>query len=239
MKNEVDTSKRSAGSIPSQVLLGLGVIGLGVLFLLDNLGYIEFRHAWHYWPALVVAFGVVKLLDAQSPHERFTFGVITAIGTLLLLNRLGLTFFSIRIFWPLVLIMVGALVVYKAVAGRRAIGMVAATDSHADSVVDITAILGGVERRISSSTFRGGEITAVMGGCELDLRGASIEGDAVLNVFAVMGGITIKCPPDWTVILQGTPIMGGFDEKTATPPDNAKRLVIKGYAIMGGVEIRN
>jgi hypothetical protein len=42
----------------------------------------------------------------------------------------------------------------------------------------------------------------------------------VINVFAIWGGINIKVPPDWTVVLQGTPMMGGFDEKTAPPPDN-------------------
>ena len=78
-----------------------------------------------------------------------------------------------------------------------------------------------------------------MGGCQLDLRGSSIEGEAVVNVFVAMGGITLKVPPDWTVILHGTPIMGGFDEKTIAAPHNNKRLIIKGYAIMGGVEVRN
>jgi hypothetical protein len=71
------------------------------------------------------------------------------------------------------------------------------------------------------------------------MRGSSIEGEAVLNVFTVCGGITIKCPPDWTVVLHGTPILGGFDEKTATPPDTSKRLIVKGYAILGGLEVRN
>jgi hypothetical protein len=33
--------------------------------------------------------------------------------------------------------------------------------------------------------------------------------------------------------------MGGFAEKTMTPPVPDKRLVITGYAIMGGVEVRN
>jgi hypothetical protein len=72
------------------------------------------------------------------------------------------------------------------------------------------------------------------------LRQASItDGDAVINVFAMCGGISVKVPPDWTVILQGTPILGGFDERTIAPHDSAKRLVIKGYAIMGGLEVRN
>ena len=38
---------------------------------------------------------------------------------------------------------------------------------------------------------------------------------------------------------QGTPILGGFEEKTIAPPDASKRLIIRGYAIMGGLEARN
>ncbi|MEG1327445.1 MAG: hypothetical protein RSD99_21275, partial [Janthinobacterium sp.] len=75
--------------------------------------------------------------------------------------------------------------------------------------------------------------------CEIDLRQASIEGEAVLNVFALCGGVTIKIPPDWSVVLQGTPILGGFEEKTIVPPNQDKRLYVTGYAIMGGLEIRN
>ena len=234
MKNEAPNR-----SIPSQVILGVSVIALGVLFLLDNLGYINFRLSLRYWPVLVVIWGAVKLVEANSPHERFTFGAITAIGLALTLNRLGVVDFNMRTMWPVILILVGGAVVYKAVAGRRDIGMVAKDGEGGDTVVDVTAILGGFERRVTTPTFRGGEVSAIMGGCSLDLRASSIDGEAVLNVFAVMGGITVKCPPDWTVVLQGTPIMGGFDEKTIAPPNNAKRLIIRGYAIMGGVEVRN
>ena len=58
-------------------------------------------------------------------------------------------------------------------------------------------------------------------------------------MFAMFGGIQIKVPPDWTVVLQGTPMMGGFDERTTPPPDGSKRLIVRGYVIMGGMEIRN
>jgi hypothetical protein len=108
-----------------------------------------------------------------------------------------------------------------------------------DSIIDATAILAGYKRRISSSDFRGGEVTAIMGGCELDLRQTGLRGDAVLNVFAMWGGITIRVPADWTVVLQGTPLLGGFEEKTAVPPDASKRLFVRGYVVMGGLEVSN
>ena len=111
--------------------------------------------------------------------------------------------------------------------------------SDDDAIIDVTAILGGYKRRITCAAFRGGEITAIMAGCELDLRQSSIQTEAVLTVFAMWGGITIKVPPDWTVVLHGTPIMGGFEEKTIVPPDTSKRLVVRGFVVMGGLEVRN
>jgi hypothetical protein len=233
MKNE------PSKSIPSQVILGVFVIGLGVLFLLDNLNLFDFRRIVSFWPAVFILFGVVKLLDTKSPNGVMLGSALIGVGALLTLNRLGVIDFDWRNIWPLAIIFLGGSVIFKAMRGRKDIEASMKVDEGADSVVDVTAILGGFDRRITTPNFRGGEVTAVMGGCQLDLRGSSIDGEAVVNVFVAMGGVTLKVPPDWTVILHGTPIMGGFDEKTIAAPHNHKRLIIKGYAIMGGVEVRN
>jgi predicted membrane protein len=231
-------------SMSSQLIVGVLVIGIGVLFLLDNLDIIDFHRAITFWPVVFIVAGVLKLLDTRAPNGYLFGSVLIGVGVVMILNRSGLFYINWRTIWPLLLIAVGGTLLYRAIKGRehRPRAAMLAPEQGADAsdqVIDVTAILGGFERRISSRSFRGGEITAIMGGCDLDLRDSSIEGEAVLNIFAVMGGITLRCPPDWTIVLQGTPILGGFEEKTATPPDSAKRLVIKGYAIMGGVEVRN
>lgn len=237
MKNE-----SGSRSVPGQIILGGFVIAIGVLFLLDNLDILDFHHAIGFWPVVFVVMGVLKLRDSTSTSGKLIGAALIGVGIMMTLKRLGFLYVSWHTMWPLMLIALGGAVVLKAVTGRRAMaGSVPLKDKNddSDSIVDVTAILGGFERRITTPNFRGGEVTAVMGGCELDMRGSSIQGEAVINVFAAMGGITIKVPPDWAVILHGTPILGGFDEKTIAPPDNAKRLIIKGYAIMGGVEVRN
>ncbi len=226
-------------NMPNQVIIGLGVIGLGLLFLLDNLNIIDRRQVVQFWPLLFVIVGVVKLTLANNPNERMMFALIALFGAILTLNRMGFGIFTIGTFWPVLLIVGGGLVVYRALHGRREIGFSPKMSADSDSFVNITAVLGGVDRRITTPALVGGEITAFMGGCVLDLRGSSIEGEAVINVFALMGGITLKCPTDWTIVLEGIPILGGFDERTMTPPDNSKRLIIRGYGIMGGVEVRN
>lgn len=241
----------SKSSIPSQVIVGMLVVGMGVLFLLDNLDIFDFHRAVSFWPAAFILFGVIKLLDTRSPNGALVGTVLIVVGVVLTVNRLGWLHISLRTLWPLLVIFFGASVIYRAVSGRRLLVMqrkdgdasegsdMSNVSNASDDIVDITAILGGFDRRITTPNFRGGEVTAVMGGCVLDLRGSSIEQEAVLNVFTLMGGITLKVPPDWTVALNGTPIMGGFDEKTITAPHGNKRLAVRGYAIMGGVEVRN
>jgi predicted membrane protein len=223
----------------SQVVLGLLVVGMGVLFLLDNLDILNFRHAIGFWPLVFVVAGCAALFGNGPRSGNYMGGVLIAIGLLMILGRMGYFTISWGTLWPLVMIALGGLVLYRSLGPGRVPRHAAAAGAGPDNVVDIVAVLGGFERRVSAQDFRGGEITAVMGGCALDLREASIVKEAVINVFTIWGGINIKVPPDWTVVLNGTPLMGGFSEKTATPPDGSKRLVITGYAIMGGVEVRN
>ena len=239
-KDTIDEGRAGRG-VTSQVLMGVLVIGIGLLFLLDNLDIIEVHDALAFWPLVFIFAGIAKLLDTSTPNGYLIGLAGIGIGTAMILNRLGIIYFSWRQAWPLVLIAVGAMVVYRAMRGERrpVHGVVDDQPGEAAQMVDVTAVLGGFERRVHTQDFRGGEITAVMGGCTLDMRGASIQREATINVFAFWGGVTLKCPPDWTIVLQGTPIMGGFEEKTVAPPDSSKRLVIRGYAIMGGVEVRN
>ncbi len=235
MNNEL----RSKG-VSRQVILGVLVIGMGVLFLADNLDIFDLHRAIHFWPMLFILLGVFKLFDTSSSDGYILGTALIGVGVLMVMHRLGLIYFTWRAVWPVLLIALGASVLYRAMAARRLVGSSLKGEvADMDDTINATAILGGFERRIYSQHFRGGEVTAVMGGCVLDMRNAQIETEAVINVFVVWGGITIKCPPDWTVILHGTPIMGGFTEKTVAPPDNSKRLIVRGHAIMGGVEVRN
>ena len=228
--------------VKSQIVLGVLVIVMGLLFLLDNLDILDMHRAISFWPMVFIIAGVVKLYDTETRGGQLLGACLVGLGVLIILDRMDIIDFNVRTMWPLFFIGFGIYTIYRARTGRRLIqidGVKGEQDLKGEGVVDIMAVLGGFERRVYTPAFRGGEITAIMGGCALDLRNSSIEGEAVVNVFAFWGGVTMKVPPDWTVVLNGTPIMGGFEEKTARPPDNSKRLIVQGYAIMGGVEVRN
>jgi predicted membrane protein len=64
--------------------------------------------------------------------------------------------------------------------------------------------------------------------------------EAVIDVFAMWGGIDMKIPEDWTVVNRVSAVMGGVEDKTeSTDPSSSKRLVLRGIVLMGGVSLKN
>ncbi|MEV4782839.1 LiaI-LiaF-like domain-containing protein [Burkholderia sp. LMU1-1-1.1] len=225
----------------SQMAIGVAVIVIGLLFLVDNLGWIDLDFRRHLLPLALIFFGALKLMQTRTSSGRLIGGGLIAGGCVIFLRRFGIFDISWQSLWPVMLIVFGIAVVLKSGTGSSGFKQASAkVDNEFDQMeVDITSFMGAFKRRIITADFRGGEITALMGGCDLDLRQSSINGEAVLNVFSLFGGVTIKVPVDWTVVLQGTPIMGGFEEKTVPPATPGKVLYVRGYAIMGGLEVRN
>jgi hypothetical protein len=217
-----------------QLALGLIIIVLGILFTLDNLNLLIVSQYLRYWPALLLAYGAYRLLEPGDPPHFFPGIVFTIVGGVLLLNALHYRF-SIRPLWPLFLVLLGLAIISHSMRRSRGIS------NDSSSVISAFAFLSGVQRTCRSQNFRGGELTAIMGGCEIDLRQAAMQADeVVINTFSFWGGIEIRVPDDWSVSTEILPLMGGCEDHTETHGGGPhKHLVVKGMAIMGGVEVRN
>ncbi|HTY59403.1 MAG TPA: DUF5668 domain-containing protein [Bacteroidota bacterium] len=227
-------------NLSGQAIIGAAAVLAGLFLLLDNFDVLDARMYLRFWPLVLVVFGLVRVMNSPHGGGRFVGGVIALAGVILIIRELGFTYIGLHELWPLVLILLGG----SMLIGRTPRGEVTGDPgpvADSRSMINALAVLGGVQQSNSSQEFRGGEASAIMGGCEIDLRQASIGGDeAVINTFAMWGGIKIKVPPGWNVVVQGIPFMGGFEDKTVKPTDTtAKRLVVKGTAIMGGVELTN
>lgn len=224
-----------------RILFGAFIIIIGALSLLDNLHMFDAREVLHFWPMAFVALGALKIFQTRNASGYLVGAALIAAGVTLTLQSMGIVAFRWRDWWPVLLIAGGILVVFRGIFGRRRtcddrdLRTVVANESR----LDVVAVMSGNKTRNGSQDFRGGEITAVMGGVEIDLRQASIQGDATIHVFAMWGGIVIRVPGDWSVVTHGVPLLGGIEDKTVPPASPAKRLIIEGYAIMGGVEIKN
>src|SRR5262245_6320331 len=171
-----------------------------------------------------MAFGVFLLL----------IGVISLLNNLNIIDAPPLT----RLIFPALLIWVG----FNLVMRHRSIGVQRDSMPHSNVPDDlnISTMLGGVNRKVVSKSFVGGTLSAVMGGVNLDFRDVEMKGsEANLDVFAVMGGVSLMVPPDWIIESRLTPLLGGYDDKTHPPKEAAKRLIIRGTVVMGGVEVKS
>jgi predicted membrane protein len=223
--------------ITPRLLIGVFLVALGVLFLLENLGYADVEHYFDFWPLVLVAIGATKWVQARSNPARMAAGLWILVGVWLILYNVDLVPYAFWDLWPLVLILVGVWVIWQTMerSSRRE------SDVDPASTVSALAIWSGADRKSSSTDFRGGELTAIMGGCELDLSQARIvEGEAVLDLFAFWGGIEIRVPRDWKVVSEVTAFMGAYEQSAdPAPADATQRLVLRGLAVMGAIEVKN
>jgi hypothetical protein len=226
-----------SGIIPAVI-----VIGIGVLFLLNNLNIVFLHEVWRYWPGLLIAAGLAKLVDSPESSGKVTGGMLIGIGGLFLADSLGLIQLSWADFWPLVLIGAGVLMLWSRLSPPHfRIPNVAGVAG--EGMLNEAAIFGGGERKVTTDDFRGGNVTAIFGGVEVDLRRAGMRGDsAAINVTSMFGGIVLRLPENWIAVTQVVAMFGGVGNKSLEPNADmpgVKRLYIKGAAIFGGVEVKN
>jgi predicted membrane protein len=245
-------------------VIGACLVLMGVVLALEQLGLLQAHHLLRFWPAALIILGLV-MLQRTDKHSALRALLLIVIGGWLLLNTLGWVSLDLWEFIvPLLLVLVGARIMMRNPSGRSATlpdqpgtgspsgtapagqgpsGFEAAPLASGEPVhTSQFSLLGSCKRRWSKSVFRGAEMTAFMGGCELDLRDALMSAGelAVVDVFVVMGGVSIFVPPHWSVSQEIVPLMGGVHDKSRSVPSNpAQHLLVRGTVVMGGVEISN
>lgn len=226
-----------------RLIAGVVLVVLGVGALLNQVTTFDFGSIISdWWPMLLVLVGVVQLVTRSAPLAGAL--VVIVAGLVLEAGALGLLPVDFwELFWPVILIAIGASLLLPRAMGHRA-----SADS-ADSV-SYFAAFGGREDRLASTSFQGGTITALFGGIELDLRDATLAAaGAAMDVTTAFGGVNIYVPPDWVVEISGMPLFGGWSNKTithrtdATSPSKGdlvrKVLKIKAFVTFGGFEVKN
>lgn len=217
-----------------RLIFGLLIMTAGVLITLDNLGFLHAGDFLQFWPVALIAVGALKLVERNFAGPGAFGGLlwVAAGGVLLLWTLDYVSPFSLI---PLVLVAIGGRLVWHTFSPRETRG-----GRRGDGFVDGVAVLGSNTRSSNSQDFQGGDLNAFMGGVELDLREAAIaQSPAVIDVFAMWGGVEIRVPDRWSVDPRVTALLGGFEDKTRSPDDGSERLVVRGLVLMGGIEIKN
>lgn len=238
---------------------GLILIAIGALFLLDNLHIVNVAAWFAYWPAILIALGLFKLVDSNHQIGRIAGGVLMAFGALCLADNLG--YLRIDQMWPLALIALGLFLLWSRTHPHQHYGPMGHwghwghrarnwdsgrlhydSSSTGGNTINEVNVFTGTRRVITDQDFRGGKVACVFGGITLDLTGANIAGESArLDVSAVYGGAVIRIPLTWDLVMRGGGVFGGYSDQTVHPPrtPETKKLIVKGGAVFGGVTFRN
>jgi predicted membrane protein len=128
-----------------------------------------------------------------------------------------------QFFWPSILILIGVRILFS----RSPIIRVS-------NNVGVDVAFGGREQAFSEA--KSTTITTMFGSNELDYRNARFPQDVVeLDIVTMFGSTEIRVGDDVRVIAEGTPILGGFENKTNNQGD--KVLKIKYTVMFGAIEI--
>lgn len=227
-------------SQPQQrLIVGAFILIIGVLALADNLHFFNGYDVIRFWPTVFIVVGGLKLSHTRTRSGTVVGGGLVLVGIAMTLNYMGLISFHLRDWWPVVIIMAGLAMIFKDKLRDSDNHGLTSQERSADSHIDVVAIMSGHQGNVASQDFRGGSVTAIMGGAEIDLREACIQTEAVIDITAFWGGVSLKIPKDWRVVNNGIAFLGGIDDSSEPAIDASKRLIITGTAVMGGVEIKN
>lgn len=214
-----------------RLVWGVTLLAAGIIFWLDRIGRIEARDYLEWWPLAVIAGGL-----AHVPQRKWAAAAIwIVIGLFFLLPMIGLPqmpLWRVIGLWPLLFSVAGAMLIAQAM--RRPEKIERGTTFRA------AAVMASNNQRVMTEGLAGGEAVAIMGGCVIELlRSANPPSEIVIDVLVFWGGTEVRVPSGWRIENHVTPILGGVDDKTSAPVENAPRVVLRGAAIMGGVEVKN
>lgn len=224
--------------------LGRGIIGIvlilvGIAFIGRTFDFFP-QHMMHHifsWQMILIVIGVIFIATRENKTSGW---ILLAVGLVFLVpDFVHIPYPVRRLFWPSLLIVFGLLIILRSTGTRQQVDKTNSTD-----FIDDIAILGGGDRVVTSDNFKGGRITALFGGSKIDLTKASLApGQNVIDVFCMFGGSTLIVPENWNVKVDVVAILGGFSDKRYVRPDTAmdigKEIIIKGFVMFGGGEIKN
>lgn len=217
------------------IVPALVLIAIGTAFFLTENNIVHSYDLWKLWPVILILAGAGKIYS--RPQGRRIEGLVLIVaGCLFLAWTFGYLQLPPFQLWPLALIALGLFLLWRAIACNTA-------RRNEDRLGrENLVIFGGADVSLGGQEFESTAMTVVFGGYNLDLRNATLKnGRAEVEATAVFGGIELKIPPAWNVVIEGFPLFGGYSDETThpSPASGAPQLIIKGSAVFGGVNIKN
>src|SRR5512139_1976920 len=103
----------SRAQYSSQLVWGGILLVLGTTLLLNNLEVFYIGSVWRYWPLLLVAMGVGKLVTADTPRQQGGGIWLIFLGAWFYISIFKVFGFGFHDSWPILLVGIGVSMVVK------------------------------------------------------------------------------------------------------------------------------
>jgi hypothetical protein len=100
-------------------VFGVILIGLGVVFILQNFGMVDAGDLGSWWPVILLGFGVSSLIAPKDPGDAAAGAAMTGLGAFFLLRKFDVIDWRLRDAWPVFLIFAGVALIGRALGERR------------------------------------------------------------------------------------------------------------------------
>ena len=218
----------------NKIILGLLLVIVGVVVLLNSLEVTNinlFFDGW--WTLFIIVPSVVGLFNDNDKTGNLI-GLIIGIFLLLMSRDILSWGLLVKLFFPLILIIIGLSILFKETINGNVSKKV--NDKY-ENLENITATFGEQKIKVEKK-YDGSNIDAIFGGIKLDLRDAILDSETVIKASAIFGGITIRLPKGLSVKVKATPIFGGVNNHYQNDKNSDKIIYIEALALVGGVDIK-
>lgn len=190
---------------------------------------------WDYtWPVILISFSV--LIGVRKGLGNIGFWVFFSWGIFLLADRVFPSLNLDHYTGPFLLILLGMFFIFRKKTSCRREWM---RTNEQDGSLNITVAFSSSTRKVYAEDLRNGDITCFMGHAEIDLTQAKFEGEAHIDLTAVVSKVTLIFPKGSVIKSDLSAVMSDVDDKRMAAQDSvtSKVFVLDGTALMSKLEL--
>lgn len=229
---------------PKRIICGIALVVVAVLYILNLSGVLSFNLLFKGWWTLIIIipcfFGLINDKNKIGPLFGIGIGVILMLCCRNIVDWEDLLEYAIVLFalaWGLAMIM-GKDHGKGHDDNMTYMKDIQQSDRDGLKINQISCSFGGRKTSFAGEKFEGADIKLSFGALALDLRGADLTAEPVLNIDCSFAGMEILVDPDVMVRNEMQYAFGGVEDKRRIIDTPTKTIHLQGKCSFAGIEIK-